>query len=398
MKKITFPVGTHQFHEDPNINYQMNRWTTFGDLPIDVVKKTADKIKNLDDYCHEFLKLAKNSEANGDIQRAAFYYRSVDFFLPYDDPKKEDIYNKTISLMRKFHAPYFKEKRIVEGYMPYENRKLPVWRIPAKGKQSKGNILFTGGFDCLKEELVPSLVYFSDAGYDVYYFEGPGQGEALVKEKIAMTHEWEKPVREVLDHFDIDNVTIIGLSLGGYLAPRAAVFEKRIKRVVTWGIMYDFFKVVTSRRGRFLEYFVRVMLFSRLAFLLNTIVKLKMKTDGYTRWGVDHGMHVMGVASPALFFKKLKKFSLKGMEDKIHQDMLLTSGTEDHFVPISHFYDLMRELKNAKSITGRIFTAQESGENHCQFGNIGLTLEVISNWIEFQTRGDCTEDQVEVVS
>jgi hypothetical protein len=45
---------------------------------------------------------------------------------------------------------------------------------------------------------------------------------------------------------------------------------------------------------------------------------------------------------------------------------------------------LTKALKNARSVTGRVFTTHESGENHCQFGNIGLALNFIANWIEFQ--------------
>jgi pimeloyl-ACP methyl ester carboxylesterase len=380
--KDTFPTGTYQFHDEPNFNYQMNRWTSLGNLPVDVVSKTAAKIKNLQDYCSEFLKLAGEAEANGDIKRAAFYYRAVDFFLPYDDPGKEKIYDKAVSLMREHHCGYFKEKRIRESHVPYGTGYLPAWHVPSETAESKGSILFTGGFDCLKEELVPVLIYFSDAGYNIYYFEGPGQGETLAKEKIAMTHEWEQPVAAVLDHFNLDDVSIIGLSLGGYLAPRAAISEKRIKRVVLWGIMYDFFDVVTSRRGRLLELFLRTMLFLKLSFIINLMVRMVMRKDAYTHWGVDHGMHVLGARTPAEYFSKLRSYSLKTLAESIRQDVLLMSGSEDHFVPISHFYVLMKKMKNARSITGRVFTTHESGENHCQFGNIGLALDFIANWIE----------------
>lgn len=380
-----FPIGTYKFHDEPNFNYQMNRWTSLGDLPVDVVRKTAAKIKNLQDYCSEFLKLAREAEANGDIQQAAFYYRAVDFFLPYDNPGKEEIYDKAVYLMREHHSDYFKNQRIRESHVSYGTGYLPAWHATSKTAESKGSILFTGGFDCLKEELVPVLIYFSDAGYNIYYFEGPGQGEALAKEKIAMTHEWEKPVAAVLDHFKLDDVTIIGLSLGGYLAPRAAIFEKRIERVVMWGIMYDFFDVVTSRRGRLLELFLRTMLSLKLLFIVNAIVSIVMKKDAYTHWGVDHGMHVLGASTPAEYFSKLRNYSLKILAENIRQDVLLIGGSEDHFIPISHFFSLMKKVKNARSVTGRVFTSQESGENHCQFGNIGLALDFIAEWIEFQT-------------
>ena len=60
------------------------------------------------------------------------------------------------------------------------------------------------------------------------------------------THEWERPVKAILDYFRLDDVTIIGASLGGMLAPRAAAFEKRIQRVIAWSIFPNFRDVILS--------------------------------------------------------------------------------------------------------------------------------------------------------
>jgi len=45
-------------------------------------------------------------------------------------------------------------------------------------------------------------------------------------------------------------------------------------------------------------------------------------------------------------------------------------------------YKQVNALKNARSVTGRIFTRKEQGQNHCQIGNMGLALDVMVNWIE----------------
>lgn len=42
---------------------------------------------------------------------------------------------------------------------------------------------------------------------------------------------WERPVKTILDFFQLDKVCIIGALLGGYLAPRAAAFDKRITKL-----------------------------------------------------------------------------------------------------------------------------------------------------------------------
>ena len=40
-------------------------------------------------------------------------------------------------------------------------------------------------------------------------------------------------------HVDAARIGLVGWSLGGYYAPRAAAFEKRIKLVVAWGANHD---------------------------------------------------------------------------------------------------------------------------------------------------------------
>jgi hypothetical protein len=42
----------------------------------------------------------------------------------------------------------------------------------------------------------------------------------------------------------------------------------------------------------------------------------------------------------------------------------------------------IQALTNAKSVTDRVFTEDESAENHCQIGNIGLALDAMLSWIE----------------
>lgn len=62
-----------------------------------------------------------------------------------------------------------------------------------------------------------------------------------------MTHEWEKTVAVILDYLGSDNVTLIGISLGGYLAVRAASLEPRVQRVIANDVMLYFFVCVASR-------------------------------------------------------------------------------------------------------------------------------------------------------
>jgi pimeloyl-ACP methyl ester carboxylesterase len=52
-----------------------------------------------------------------------------------------------------------------------------------------------------------------------------------------MTPEWERPVSAVLDFLMLRAVTLVGISLGGYLALWAAAFEPRIQSVVAYDVV-----------------------------------------------------------------------------------------------------------------------------------------------------------------
>lgn len=112
--------------------------------------------------------------------------------------------------------------------------------------KSKGIILIHGGNDSYFEEFLFAILYLREMGFEVYMFEGPGQGGVMRVQGMHFTHEWEKPVKAVLDYFGLDDVTIIGISLGGYLAPRAAAFDKRIKRVAAWSVFPCFQDVIVG--------------------------------------------------------------------------------------------------------------------------------------------------------
>ena len=65
--------------------------------------------------------------------------------------------------------------------------------------------------------------------------DGPGQGSALRDQGLTFIHQWEKPTAAVIDaflagHSRPSKIVIVGMSMGGYLAPRAAAFDERFRR------------------------------------------------------------------------------------------------------------------------------------------------------------------------
>jgi pimeloyl-ACP methyl ester carboxylesterase len=364
-----------RYHDDPNINFQLNRFLIPGLEKLFV--EIGAGIKDFDDWKSRFLTVAHEYEQGGDLGRSARLYRAAEFFMGSDDPDRRRAADKFIELFYRSND----NKHVQRIEIPYEAGHLHGLRLAA-ATASRGTILIHAGFDAYVEEFYALALAITLCDYDVVMFDGPGQGSTLMREKIPMTHQWEKPVGAVLDHLALTDVTLIGISLGGYLAVRAAAFEPRIKRVVAFDVMLDFFQCVTSRRGTMAEFAISALVRLRLATLLDMVARSLMKRDLYSRWGIQQGMHVMGATSPSEYFFKLKAYHGREISQRITQDTLIMAGAEDHFVPLKQFFDQLPLLVNARSVTAQIFTQADQAQSHCQVGNQGLALAQIVSWVD----------------
>lgn len=130
---------------------------------------------------------------------------------------------------------------------------------------------------------------------------------------------------------------------------------------------------------------MRFLFATRQKNIINFLFKQFAKKRLIIDWAVSHGMYITGVNTPYDFYKSLKLHTLKGICDKISCDVLLLAGEKDHYIPLHHYHILMKNLKQARSLQGRIFTEAEGGEQHCQVGNHRLAIEYIYNWLEEKT-------------
>ncbi|HEY9758991.1 MAG TPA: alpha/beta fold hydrolase [Oculatellaceae cyanobacterium] len=297
-----FPVGFYHFHDDQSLNFQMNRWVNWLGSGVEDMRKIAPKIKNYDDWKREMLALAEEVLAQGCSLNAAFYLRSAEFFMTADDPQKQPTYDRFVQMVHDHYGISKTDRHLI----PYESGFLPAYRFCPD--QPKGTLVWFGGFDAYIEELFPIMFLLRDAGYEVVAFEGPGQGAALEKYGLPMTHQWEKPVKAVLDYFKLDHVTLIGLSLGGCLVLRAAAEEPRVERVIADDILFNFQEVLLHTLPPLARRSLNVLLTVQAAGLVNWVFAQIIKRNLLVEWGVHQGMHVMGVPTPYDFLRKTRQF------------------------------------------------------------------------------------------
>ncbi len=368
-----FPVGYYRFHKKQIFNYQLNRWHSFGYARLEDMEEAGRRIRNFSDWKIVMLDLGESALAEGRIMNAAFYYRAAEFYVFQEDPEKETLYDKFIEL---FYT-VFEKDGLERAAVPYGEAALPVIRVPASGDTIKGTIVMHGGFDSYIEEFYSWMRYLSDHGYDVIAFEGPGQGAARKKHNLALDYRWEKPARAVLDHFGLDDVTWLGISMGGYFCFRAAAYEPRIKRVMASGVAYDYMQFT----NKFFQWLM-MLFFTRFRDFSNRETFKKMKKDEMHRWIIGNLMYISMTETPMDAFDVAREMNAENLHSElVKQDVLILTGRNDHFIPFKMHRMQVEALTSARSVTAKVFTKETQGHNHCQNGNMGLALETMVKWI-----------------
>jgi pimeloyl-ACP methyl ester carboxylesterase len=376
-----FPVGYEEVHPDANLNMHLNWALSVGLIKLEDVKDFIPQIKSVKDGKKVMIELASQALSEQRILDAAFFYRFAEFFSSPQDIDKGQNFEKFTDIFYSIEST----ENIERINVPYEDYFLRTLHLKPN-TIVKGKIVLFGGADSVAEDFLAIANYYVNRGYEVFLFEGPGQGEALYKYNKPFIIEWEKPVGVILDYFELNDVTLIGTSFGGWLVLRAAAFESRVTRVIAFDIIYDLYECFFFKKSLPARIFFKSLLRLRASFILNLIIKRQMRKDILIDWLVSFGMYINGQKDPYGYFRKMGQYNVSNQyAPRINQDILLLAGEEDHFIPVHLLEKQQKVLTNAKSVTGRIFTQKDQAEQHCQVGNIKLALDVMIDWIEAKT-------------
>lgn len=375
---FTFPIGYYNFHRKQLFNFQLNRWYSMGYTRLEDIQEVGKRINTFRDWKHEMLQLAEKAVSEQRLMNAAFYYRAAEFYTKSIDTEKSVLYDKFIELFYKA----IESDAIEKHRIPYEDSFLSALRIASSGKKN-GTIVIHGGFDSFIEEFYSMMKFFSNHGYDVIGFEGPGQGAALRKFGIPISIEWEKPTKAILDYFQLENVTMIGISMGGWLCLRAAAYENRIKRVITSGHAIDYMKSMPPIFRK-----IHIWCMEHWPDFMNRMAVMKFeKREGVSSWMVDHLKYITKKRKPLEALDLYMQLNEKNINsERVKQDVFILTSRNDHFIPFKTHKMQIKALTNANSITVRIFTKSDHAQNHCQIGNVGLALDSMVKWIEAKSQ------------
>jgi pimeloyl-ACP methyl ester carboxylesterase len=321
------------------------------------------------------------------LLRAHTYYLRAEFFLAGDDPRRPPSYARnTAAFYAGLDALGVAYERLAIPYGDGDgdgDRDARLNAVFYPAPTAGPLIVFCGGIDSTLEELYFFLVAAARArGYAVLTFEGPGQGAVLRDHGLRFTHEWERPTAAVLDGFLARHprppaIVLVGLSMGGYLAARAAAFEPRIDGVVAYDVMFDQGAVVRRDAPR-LAFALRRLGLERLVDLG---ARVRAAFSPGFAWRLATGRWTMGRDRPLDVVEAFAPYTLAGVADRIRGDVLVLAGTRDQFVPVAQVDQLTRALTRARSVTTRVYDRASGGSEHSQLGASTLWQADFFDWL-----------------
>ena len=314
--------------------------------------------------------------------RAHNYYRTAEFLLAPHDPRRAISWKKNIETFYKgLDALSARYERI---RAPYGAHHLNALYFPGpQGSEKRPLIVICGGFDSTLEELYFVLVAAGlERGYSVLAYEGPGQGSIIREQGLPFTPEWEKPTAAILDEYLRAHplpakIVLVGMSMGGYLAPRAAAFDKRISGVVAFDVFFDF-GAISSRSIPPVAFWLGR---HGLGFVLNAVAKINSAFSPSLRWALQNSRWVMGTSGLLETAETLSAYTLQDVAQRITSDVLIFAGEDDHFVPVEQVKAFENSLTQARSVTTVIYDHESGGAEHCQLGAVTLWHAAFFDWL-----------------
>ena len=341
-------LGNRRLFADPAYHFQALRVlnsVASGGADVTEVLETIGEIHggNADEWYDAWSATARRNFARAQATRdevssglaylrAHCYWRTAEFLLKGDDARRPSAWTSQVDAFDQgLQALGIAYERVS---VPYDSGALRAIFYPGTpGWENKPLIVMVGGEDSTLEELYFMLVPAAlRRGYGMLIYEGPGQGAALREHGLFFTPQWEKPNAAVLDaylrtHAKPPSIVLIGMSMGGYLAPRAAAFEPRIDGVVSFDVCFDFAEIAE----RFNALLLDPATASRVSGVIDSV-----------RW--TFGMHTNDE-----ILGRAKAYHLADVADRITADVLVLVGEEDEFVPVTQGAAYVAALTGARS-------------------------------------------------
>nr|WP_246325004.1 alpha/beta fold hydrolase [Petropleomorpha daqingensis] len=297
--------------------------------------------------------------------RASNYLAQAERMLAHSDPNRVPTYKRLLEIAQKAfdtHSP-----RVSRVEIPYEGTTLPAYFSAAPGDGPKPVIVLVNGLDSTKEHMYSSNFWeeLAARGISCLMLDQPGTGEALRLQGITARIDTEAWAGAAVDHLetrddvDTSRIGIVGWSLGGYYAPRAAAFEKRFALVVAWGANHNWGAVQRRRKEREGErpvphYWEHVLWV----------------------WGKDGDEHHLDE-----FLDFADGVHLDGVVEQITVPFLIAHGANDRQIPVDYAHRSYEQAVNSPKRELRVFTPEEGATEHIGLDHLPHVSVFIADWV-----------------
>ena len=313
----------------------------------------------------------------------AYTYRRAPLALmsPLDKPKEYgDRYEMAQACFRE--AAILFDPPIETISIPFEGASLPGYLLtPSRDQWRRKTLVMIGGGETFCEDL---YAYIGPAGvergYNVLLVDLPEQGITPAMGMVARP-DTETPMSAVLDFLlarpqvDPERIGVFGISGGGYLAPRAAMFEKRIGALVALSMILDGQELWTGTMGtRVLAWLERLGLLRLGSRFSGRFETARLLFDTY-KWRT-------GSRSISEMMERAKPFVVDPSRITC-PTLILVAEQEYEGFPVSRRWqdDALAKVANPrKSLV--VFRTEEGAGSHAGGTNLSLVAQVAFDWLD----------------
>jgi hypothetical protein len=322
--------------------------------------------QRLQDRAEKAERTDKRVTASTAYLRASTYWRASLMYFSYPNDSRISDYAHASS---KCYERYLELSGYPGQYVkiPYENSFLPghFYRSPVAGDNAP-LLIITPGRDTWAEDTRWVYDGAIRRGIHCLVYDGPGQGFALRLNNLHFRHDWENVVRPVVDFalkipgIDPSRIGLMGLSFGGFLAPRAAAFEKRIKVCIadpgnlSWGdSIIGALQTICNLQPH------------EIPSEMNNLVR-----DYAWKHGVSDSVKDV--------IQALRAYDNTSVADKIECETLVMDGTEEIAKGQARkFFDALKCPKHYM-----LFDEATTAQSHCQIGAYSTATEYLFDWLD----------------
>jgi 2,6-dihydroxypseudooxynicotine hydrolase len=277
--------------------------------------------------------------------RATVAYHFAKFVWVVDPERSRAAADSAVAAMAKTHEYLDPEAERIE--VPLDGGRVVGNLRRPRDEAQPPLVLLVPGLDSTKEEFFRLENVFLDRGMATLSMDGPGQGESGYD--LPIRPDYDVAVTAVLDAIagrtdvDLERVGLLGVSLGGYYAPRVLAFEPRVKAGVGLSGPYRFSDIWDTVPPQTRETFVAKSFAS----------------------GDEEGR------------AKAAELDLSGVAERIEQPYLAITGKLDRLIPWEQTERAAREAPNG------VFLLHEDGNHGC--ANVPYkTRPVAADWLREQ--------------